>query len=98
MSSANEYRAQGESYLSRAAESTDPEIAKLFRELAADYFALAADGGNSQPAMQQQQQIPPVAQAKSDGRGTRELSRIVGSILISAWTTPACRRPGFSLF
>ncbi len=41
MSLANEYRAKGEGCLRRAAETNDPEAASLFRELAADYFALA---------------------------------------------------------
>ena len=60
MSSANEYRAKGASCLSRAAG--DVETAKLFRELAADYFAIAAAAVNSIPAVQQQQQIQPEQQ------------------------------------
>lgn len=65
--SASEYRTKGEICLRRALETADAETAKLLRELAADYFALAVDGGNSQPAVQQQQQIPPMEQANSDG-------------------------------
>jgi hypothetical protein len=58
VSSASDYRAKGESCLSRAAETNDAETARLFRELAADYFALAAND-SSQPVVQLQQQVQP---------------------------------------
>jgi hypothetical protein len=58
VSSASEYPAKGESCLHRAAETDDAETARLLRELAADYFALAV-GDASQPVVQLQQQVQP---------------------------------------
>ena len=58
MSSAGDYHVKGEQCLHRAAETNDAEIARLCRELAADYFALAAADA-PQPIVQQQEQVQP---------------------------------------
>ena len=56
-----DYRERAQYYLELAAETRDPEIGRLLRLLAADFIELAHE-----PKGQQQQQIQPDSEKKSN--------------------------------
>ena len=59
MPSPQDYRRRAHQYLKIARTCLDQDIADGFRALAANYFDLADQFGESGPVIQQQQQIQP---------------------------------------